>query len=352
MLIPDSKLKRPEKRYQERKARMTLKVFIVTGNSALPIDELRRHLPPTVEIDTGDEVPPNADYEILVNGFVTKAQVEASPNLRAVVAPFAGTPKEALELLREYPLISLHNLHFNVAATAELAIGLMLAAAKLIIPMDRELRANDWRSRYGKSEVIILSGRRVTILGYGRIGQSVGAACQALGMKVAGVRRHVGELSDTGNGGDTTVPIYPPSALHDLLPQSDVLIIALPLTTETEGMIGEKELALLPDGAIVVNVGRGPIVDEEALFEALKSKKLLGAGIDVWYQYPLRPEERVGTPPSRFPFHTLDNVVMSPHRGGFLSAAEGNRIVELASLLTDAAEGRPIPSAVDKVLGY
>ena len=130
------------------------------------------------------------------------------------------------------------------------------------------------------------------------------------------------------------------------------LIIALPLTAETEGLIGKAELAMLPAEAIVVNVGRGPVIDEEALFEALQSQQLLGAGLDVWYQYPQRIEDRVGTPPSRFPFHTLDNVIMSPHRAGFLSAAEGNRVVELAHLLTAAAHGQPIPSAVDKELGY
>ena len=94
------------------------------------------------------------------------------------------------------------------------------------------------------------------------------------------------------------------------------------------------------------------MINEEALFAALQSKKLLAAGLDVWYQYPTKLEDRLGTAPSRFPFHTLDNVVMSPHRGGFLSAAEGSRVTELAAMLTVAAEGHAIPSAVDKELGY
>jgi len=337
---------------------MTLKVFVYSRNSTLPIEEVRALLPPNVELSHGDEVPAQADFEILVHGFPNRAQLEASPNLRAVIAPFAGAPKEAIELLRDFPHISLHSVHYNVAATAELAIGLMLAAAKFVIPLDRELRANDWRSRYGKTSVIVLEGRTVTILGYGRIGQRIGAACQAMGMKVVGVRRHVEDSRSQshnqahGVASPIHVPIFPPSAIADLLPRTHVLISALPLTSETEGIIGQKELALLPDEAIVVNVGRGPVIAEEALFNALQSKKLLGAGLDVWYQYPTKPEDRLGTAPSRFPFHTLDNVIMSPHRGGFLSAAEGNRVTELAAMLTAAAQGHAIPSAVDKELGY
>jgi phosphoglycerate dehydrogenase-like enzyme len=329
---------------------MALKIFIVTRNSTLDADELCKLLPSNVEIMTGDEVPEDADFEILVHGFPQRAQLEASPKLRALIVPFAGAPKETIDLLCEFPQVSLHSVHFNVAATAELAIGLMLAVAKLVIPLDRELRGNDWRSRYGKTPVIILEGRRVTILGYGRIGQRIGDACRALGMSVCGIRRH----AERGVEQDDmrAVPIFPPSALNELLPDSDVLIVALPLTSETQGLIGKKELDLLPPEAILVNVGRGPIVDEEALFTCLQERQFLGAGIDVWYNYPKGSEDRLSTPPSRFPFNTLDNVVMSPHRGGFLSAAEANRAVELATMLRAAAEGRAIPGEVDKELGY
>jgi phosphoglycerate dehydrogenase-like enzyme len=332
---------------QKEPVGMPLKVFVLSRNSHLPLGDLRRQVPADVEILDGDEVPAQADFDMLVTGFPTRAQVEASPNLRAVVAPFAGAPKEAIELLRGYPHISLHSIHFNVVPTAELAIGLMLAAAKFIVPMDRELRRSDWRSRYGKTPTTILDGRVVTILGYGRIGRRIGTVCQALGMRVAGVRRHAEGVTEDG-----IATVYPPRALHDLLPTSDVLMVALPLTEETEGLIGATELGLLPSEAIVVNVGRGRVIEEAALYDALHSQRILAAGLDVWYHYPLRDEERANTAPSRFPFHELDNVVMSPHRGGWLSAAESSRVTELAALITAAAQGRPIPSEVDKELGY
>ena len=109
---------------------------------------------------------------------------------------------------------------------------------------------------------------------------------------------------------------------------------------------------------IVVNVGRGPTLDEEALYAALRDGTLRAAGIDVWYQYPQGPLQgplsgaAVRTLPSRFPFHELDNVVMSPHRAGWLSEAEIDRMEQLAALLNAAAAGQPIPSQVDKARGY
>lgn len=330
---------------------MTLKVYIPIGHSHLAVDDLRALLPSSIDLIAQDETPDPADFEILVSGFPDRALIDASPNLRAVIAPFAGAPKETISLLRDYPHITLHSIHFNVEPTAELAIGLMLAAAKFIVPMDRELRKNDWRSRYGHSPTTILAGGTATIVGYGRIGKRIGQVCKALGLRVVGIRRHV-ELSAAVPEGDPADAIMPPSALHDLLPKSDVLFIVVPLTTETEGMIGPTELDLLPRNAVLVNVGRGNVVDEEALYTALHEGKILAAGLDVWYQYPRHVEDRADTPPARYPFHALDNVVMSPHRGGWLSAAEPNRIAELASLLRAAAEGRPILSEVDKELGY
>lgn len=334
---------------------MPLKVYIPNRRVRIPLDELAARLPHHVQLIDGDEPPQPADFEILVDGFPNRALIEASPKLRAVITPFAGTPKETTEMLRDYPHISLHSIHYNVNPTAEMAVGLMIAAAKFMIPMDRDLRRHDWRARYSHTPALILDGATVTIVGYGRIGQRIGQICRALGMRVIGIRRHAGAPgagSANGTGAPDPTPVYAPAALHDLLPTTDVLMIAAPLTAETEGMIAAAELALLPRHAVLVNVGRAHVVDEAALYHALRDRTILAAGLDVWYRYPTNDAERANTAPSAYPFHTLDNVVMSPHRGGWISAAEGNRVTELAALLTAAAEGRPIPSQVDKDLGY
>jgi phosphoglycerate dehydrogenase-like enzyme len=109
---------------------------------------------------------------------------------------------------------------------------------------------------------------------------------------------------------------------------------------------------LLPEGAILVNVARGPIVNESALFHALKVGKLYAAGLDVWYNYPEDEPTRSRTAPSEFPFHGLDNVVMSPHRAGGAMDLDLRRMEALAELLNATRHGEPMPNRVDITLGY
>lgn len=324
---------------------MKVRVHIVhqfTADAPTLLDKLTAG---QLEITWG-ETPPT-DYEILIHGRPTAAQLTANASLCAVIVPFAGVPGSTLKLMADYPDISLHNLHHNARATAEMAVTLLLTAAKFVVPVDRELRHNDWTSRYEQRPIATLNGMRALILGYGRIGRHIAAPLQALGMTVTGVRRHASP-GDTAEG----VPIYGIDALHELLPVSDALICVLPLTEETRGIISAAEFDLLPNDAIVVNVGRGPTIDERAFYAALHGGKLRAAAIDVWYRYPHEESERTDTPPSEYPFHELDNVVMSPHRAGFIGMAETTRLDHLADLLNAAAAGQPIPNEVDRVLGY
>jgi phosphoglycerate dehydrogenase-like enzyme len=166
-------------------------------------------------------------------------------------------------------------------------------------------------------------------------------------MKVMAIRRSLAAPSL-----NTPDDIYPPEALHKLLPRADVLLICLPHTPETTGLVGESELALLPPGALLVNVGRGPIVDEAALYHALHNGTLRAAGLDVWYNYPADKAARSHTPPSAYPFHELDNVVMSPHRAGHFDEREMLRMRHLAALLNAAAKGKAMPNRVDLQAGY
>jgi phosphoglycerate dehydrogenase-like enzyme len=146
--------------------------------------------------------------------------------------------------------------------------------------------------------------------------------------------------------------IQPASALDRLLPRTQALIITLPHTPETDDLIGERELKLLPQGAVLVNIGRGPIVDENALFRALRDGHLHSAGLDVWYNYPPDEESRAETFPANLPFHELDNVVLSPHRGGATMESNVLRMEHLAALLNAAAAGEPMPNKVDITAGY
>lgn len=329
---------------------MSLHVHLLNVHSSIGTQPLLEQLHPSLYVTEGVELVDPEGIAILVSGDPQAEHLAACPNLRALIVPYAGVPAATQRMLQAYPNVTLHSLHYNAVPTAELAVALLMAAAKLIVPMDRDMRQGDWSSRYVVTAATMLDGKTALILGYGQIGKRIAMACRGLGMNVIGVKR-TPPAADAARA-DDGVEVHAIGELHELLPRADVLMMALPETPETTGLVGARELAALRPGALLVNVGRGPTLDEEALYTALRNGTLRAAGIDVWYQYPQTLEERTNKAPSRFPFHELDNVVMSPHRGGWLSEAEVDRLDQLAVLLNAAAAGQPIPSEVDKALGY
>lgn len=326
---------------------MTLNAYMLDFLDPQFLAYLHRRLDARVNLTFGDtpSIPP--DTHLLIAARPTPEQLSASPLLHSLIIPFAGLPEVTRQRLHDFPHIRVYNLHHNSASAAEMAITLMLSAAKYIVPADRTFRTHDWSPRHAPMPSQILEGKTVLILGYGAIGKRVAVVCRALGMRVSAIKRRVEESSYPDE-------VYSLDHLHALLSQANVVVVCLPLTPVTKGLIGAKEIALLPDGAIIVNVGRAPIVDEQALYEALYSGKLHAAGFDVWYRYPENEEEQKHTPPSHYPFHELDNIVMSPHRAGgvFTEAIEYARMNGLAAALNAAARGEPIPNPVDLEAGY
>jgi phosphoglycerate dehydrogenase-like enzyme len=263
------------------------------------------------------------------------------PHLRAVVVPWAGPSRELISLVRSMPGVSLHNLHHNAGATAEMAIALLLAVAKSVVPRDRALRQGDWGRRGRAASARLLHGGTALILGYGAIGRRIARACRALGMRIVAVRREADPSDPAWIFGVTDLP--------RLLSKADAILCSLPLTTQTEGLMGASELSLLPAHTIVVNVGRGPVFDEAALYEALASGRLWGAGLDVWWNYPPGEDRCL---PSALPFHTLDNVVMTPHCGGWAEFIDSFRFRELARLLRRVRDGDWSANLVNLDRGY
>lgn len=311
------------------------------------LEQLTAQLDAGVSLTHGPERPDPATYEVLVGGRPTREDLAASPALHTLIIPWAGLPTETRDLLRDFPGIAVHNLHHNAAPVAELALALLLGAAKFLVPFDRALRQGDWRPRYRPTPAALLQGKTALILGYGAIGRRIARVCQALGMDVIATRRSLA-VPEQADG----VTVYPGGALRDLLPRAGALVITLPLTPETEGLIGTAELAALPEGAVLVNVGRGAIVEQAALYQALQQGRLRAAGLDVWYNYPPDEDSRTETLPADFPFDELDNVVLSPHRGGSTDETARLRMTHLARLLNCAARGEPLPNRVDVTAGY
>jgi len=301
------------------------------------------------QISTGVEIKHQSILDYLICGRPRKEDINNCPNLKAVIIPFAGVPSSLAGILKGHPQISVHNLHHNAVPVVEHTLALVLAAAKNIIPPHNALCKNDWRPRYAHNPSVLLQGKTALILGYGEIGSRLAFIFHALDMKVVAIRKSI-----TIPSHDSFTDIYPSTALHTVLPQTDILINTLPLTAQTEGMIAEKELALLPQGSIVVNVGRGKVIDQHSFYNALKNGHLGAAAIDVWYQYPQNDDSRSNTMPAESPFGQLDNVVLSPHRAGGLNsdATERLRMEHLAHLLNHAARGEPLPNQIDLHQGY
>ncbi len=320
----------------------------------LPTDEeddflqhLCRVLDERVTLIASSTLPEDVRVDGLVRGVPTEEQLAACPALRHLYIPYAGLPKATRERMAERPEVAIHNLHHNAAPTAELAIALLLGAAKRIVPYDRDLRQGDWRRRWQAPEAATLAGGHAVVLGYGAIGQRVARACHALGMHVTGIRRQAGRGDRHG-----VIELAPPSELTTVVQDALALFVCLPLTDATEGIVDADVIAALPASAYVVNVGRGPLIAEKPLFEALSEGRLAGAGLDVWYRYPSDVEGRGSTYPSEYPFHRLDNVVLSPHRAGLTLQNEPLRAQALARLLRAAAAMEDVPNRVDLAEGY
>lgn len=315
-------------------------VHLVLEPTAEALAVLRESLSQGITLSMGEAADPAT--EMLVTGRPTPEQLGHCPRLRALVIPFAGVPPATLELMRLHPQIGVYNLHHNAPATAEMAVALLLAAAKTICPADAKLRVGDWGARFDHDRAVQLAGRNALVLGLGAIGRRVAHACRGLGMSVQGI-------SARGHAVDG-IEAYPPDALHRLLPGADALFVCLPATSATQGMLGVHEIALLPRNCVLVNIARGSVIDEAALYEALLQRRIFAAGLDVWWQYPKAGEH--ASSPSRFPFHELANVVMSPHRGGHVQDTEPQRMRALAELLNAALAGGPPPNRVSLESGY
>lgn len=318
---------------------MPLTLHISNGFDSAGVEALSKRLRGAAEVTSGPE--PVEETQVWSTGSAAPEVLAALPQLKAVVVPWAGVPEKLIEVVAAHPEVSLHNLHHNADASAEMALALLMAASRQIPRADRQIREGNWGMRFGLPEPVLLHGRTALILGWGEIGSRVGRMCRALGMKVLGVRR--------SRRPDDSSNVYGFEALDSLLSQAHALIICTPLTQETRGMIGAKQLALMPPGGLLVNVGRGPIVDEKALYNALVSGHLSSAGIDVWYRYPKADETCL---PSIFPFHELPNVALSPHRAGAASQVEGERVKHMVKLVKHLALGQNDLWRVDLQRGY
>lgn len=298
-------------------------------------------LPSAVELTIGG--PPTRPVDVLVGGRPQPEDLACVQ--QALVVPFSGIPPETRQRLLEHrPSLAVYNLHHNAEAVAEHTVALLLSAARLLVPMDRALRSFDWRPRYAPDPGTGLARKTALIVGWGAIGQRVAPVLRALGMRVRGIRRRVR-------------PTDPPSVssadtLDTELAGADVIVVCLPHTTATDGLFNARRLRLCRRGAILVNVGRGAIVDDRALYDALRDGQLHSAALDTWWTYPCTASERTTQAPATAPLWTLDTVVMSPHRAGHGPHVEAARTDHLVTTLLALHHTGSAPHRVDVTAGY
>ena len=219
---------------------------------------------------------------------------------------------------------------------AEFCLLSMTALSRGLPKLSRDQRAKRWERFAGTD----LEGRTLLIYGHGSIGARVGRAARALGMYVIGIKRSVeGQDAESLDADE----LHATGALEEHLHRADFLVLAAPHTPETEHVIGREALALLPPGAVLINVGRGSLVDEPALVAALRSGHLGGASLDVFEEEPL---------PASSPLWEMPNVIVSPHSAG-TSDRENERITSLfCDNLRRFLEGEPLLNVLDPKRRY
>lgn len=272
----------------------------------------------------------------LVGGFIPSDSIRLAQRARIIFVPFAGIDALPLEDIRARG-IRVSNAHGNAPYVAERAVAMALAFYGRIIAFHNDLRIAKWHgftvNRGVSDSWDSLQGKPCAMLGTGEIGRSIAMLVKAFHCTTIGFKKHQ----------ENRRPEYFDEitfSLSEALERAELIFISLPLTNETKGMMSATILASLK-GKVLINVGRGEIVDEEGLYRSLKAGILKGAGIDVWYRYPR--EEDAEVHPSRFPIHELPNVVLSPHVAGFTpQAAELNIEQTIENIRSYLRTGSPL----------
>lgn len=272
----------------------------------------------------------------VIIGNVPREYLKDSPNLRWIQLNNAGTEGFCDPgALPEHALLTNATGAYGMAISEHLIAMLFMIQKRLVIYRDQQ-KEHIWKKR---DPMLVTEGNTVLILGLGDIGQTFARKMKAMGSYVIGVRRTLREKPEFVD------EQYTMEELHRLLPRADVVALSLPGYDATRGVIGRKELALMKDGAILLNVGRGTAVDTEELCDALYAGKLTGAGLDVTDPEPL---------PADHPLWDAPGALITPHvSGGYALKPTLEKILALSARNLERYEkGEPLENIVDKTTGY
>jgi phosphoglycerate dehydrogenase-like enzyme len=295
-------------------------------------------LPPDVETawytDQGSCAAALAGAEVLlIDNPLTSIEdaIAAGADLRWLTTHATGVDGWPLELFQRRGLVLTNGAGMGAIPISEYVVMAILAGLKALPELTRAQDRREWLRQppaFGE-----LHGKRALIYGYGSIGRAIGHRLRPFGVLVTGVRRHLGDAPGVISVDDWEAR----------LPETDLLILSVPLTGDTKALIGEAQLAALPEGAWVVNIARGNLIDEAALIKALKSGHLGGAYLDVTQTEPLPPDSELWS---------LPNVILTPHSSWATNEFRNRAAVIFLDNLDRYRRKEPLRNVVDLHAGY
>ncbi len=310
-----------------------MKVLVSDALSDEGLQILRDHL----EVEYKPDITPEqlvaeiGQYDGLVvrsRSKVTKEVIEAADNLKVIGRAGVGVDNIDVDKATEKGIIVVNAPQGNTISTAELAVAMLTSLARNIAGANSSVKRGEWnRSTYTGVE---LNTKTLGIIGMGRIGTEVAKRTRAMGMTIITYDPYASAEQAEKMG----VRLV---SFEELIKEADFITLHLPYGASTRHLIGEKELAMMKPGVRIINCARGGLIDEDALYKALKEGKIAGAALDVFEEEP----------PGNCALLELDNVIVTPHLGALTREAQTNVALQVAEQVIKALQGEPIVSAVN-----
>jgi phosphoglycerate dehydrogenase-like enzyme len=318
-----------------------LLVLIAPGDTNIPFLQELRQAAKTVIGDRTRDFRSAADHaEIILNWSGSLALLRdvflMSHHLRWIHSRSAGLEQTLFPELIESEVVVTNSSGIFSPSLGEFALAAILYFAKDFRRMARNQMAGVWE----QFDVNMISGQTLGIIGYGSIGRAAAARARALEMRVLGLRRHISQPREPDPLIDQ---VYGPGQCLEMLSRCDYVLVTLPLTEQTRGLISAREFAVMKKTAVMINIGRGPTIDEQAMINALSENRIRGAALDVFDQEPL---------PAGHPFYSMQNVLLSPHCADHTPDWLDNAMRFFIAQWDRFRRREPLVNVIDKRLGY
>jgi phosphoglycerate dehydrogenase-like enzyme len=319
-------------------------VLVLTADMADKELALLEQLPPGTNLAVGASAEAFANLaeeaDVIFNWSANRALLREvfrmSPNVRWVHSRSAGLDGQLFDEIVASPVPMTNGRGVFSQSLGEFAMAAMLFFAKDL----RRMMHNQEAGRWEQFDITMLSGRTLGIVGYGDIGRAVATRARAMGMRILAIKRHGPPLY---NVDPLVSQFYKPEDRKEMMAHAHYIVVCAPLTPETRGMVGEPEFAAMMPQAVVINIGRGPVIDEAAMVRALTEGRIRGAALDVFDHEPL---------PAGHPFYKLDNVLLSPHCADHTADWMEQAMIFFLAQFQRFDKGQPLENVVQKNLGY